>query len=245
MLDEVAAAERAEAQPLVVDQLAQDAGALPVGQDLRRDVQRVRIRMPVVGDVIRDDHRRQRPRFLHDGALLLRHRRLLRDVARHRPRRLRHAAEVLVDQLQRLRRVEVADDRHGGVFRHVVGAVEVAHVLDRRRFEIRHAADRRMLVRMHQERVVVDDFREPAVRLVLDAHPALFLDDLALAPERRVVDAQRRHAIGLEPQHQRQVVRRQRLPEDRLVLGRVGVAAAADARDERRVRLGLHVPASP
>ena len=200
MLDDVAAAERADAQPLVVDQLAQNAGALAVGQDLRRDMQRVRVRVPVVGDVVGDDHRRQRPGLLHHRALLLRRRRLLRDVARHRPRRLRHAAEVLVDHLHRLRRVEVADDRDRRVLRHVVGAVEVAHVLDRGRLEVGHAADGRMLVGMHRERVVVDDFREPAVRLVLDAHPALFLHDLPLAAERRVVHAQRRHAVGLHPQ---------------------------------------------
>ena len=56
-----------------------------------------------------------------------------------------------------------------------------------------------------------------------------------------VVHAQRRHAVGFEPQRQRQVLRRQRLPEHRLVFGGVGVAAAADAGDDRRVRLGLDV----
>ena len=61
------------------------------------------------------------------------------------------------------------------------------------------------------------------------AHPPLFLHDLALVGERVLVDAQRRHPVGLEPQHQRQVLRRHRLPEHRLVVGRVGVALAADA----------------
>ena len=37
---------------------------------------------------------------------------------------------------------------------------------------------------MHRERLVVDDLVQPAIRLVLDAHPPLFLDHLALAPER-------------------------------------------------------------
>jgi hypothetical protein len=56
-----------------------------------------------------------------------------------------------------------------------------------------------------------------------------------------LVDAQRRHAVGFQPQRQRQVLRRQRLPEHRLVFGGVGVAAPADARDDRGVRLGLDV----
>jgi len=68
------------------------------------------------------------------------------------------------------------------------------------------------------ERLVVDDFRQPAVGLALDAHSALFLHDLALALEGLVVDAQRRHAVGFHPQHERHVLRRQRLPEHRLVL---------------------------
>ena len=119
--------------------------------------------------------------------------------------------------------------------------MEVADVGDRRGFEVGHAPDRRVLVRVRRERVVVDDLRQPAVRLVLDAHPPLFLDHLALATERFVVDAQRRHPIRFEPERQRQVVGRQRLPEDGLVFGRVGVAATADAGDDRRVRIRLHV----
>jgi hypothetical protein len=78
--------------------------------------------------------------------------------------------------------------------------VEVANVGNRRRLEIGHAADRRVLVRMGRERVVVDDLRQPAIRLVLDAHPPLFLDHLAFATECFVVHAQGGHAIRFEPQ---------------------------------------------
>ena len=102
-----------------------------------------------------------------------------------------------------------------------------------------------MLVGMHRERRVVQQLRQPAVRLVLDAHPPLFLHDLALALERVFVDAQRRHAIGLEPQHQRQVLRRRGLPVDGDVFARLGVGLAADAGDERAVRLGLARSSTP
>ena len=67
--------------------------------------------------------------------------------------------------------------------------MELAHVLDGRRLEVRHRPDRRMLVWVGRERDVVDDFREPAVGLILDAHPPLFLDDLAFPAEGRIVDA--------------------------------------------------------
>ena len=77
--------------------------------------------------------------------------------------------------------------------------MELAHVGNRGGLEIDHAADRRVLVGVRRERVVEDDLGQPAVRLVLDAHAALLFHDLALAPERLVIDAQRRHAIGFEP----------------------------------------------
>jgi hypothetical protein len=45
--------------------------------------------------------------------------------------------------------VEVADDHQRRILRHVIGLVEVAHVVDRRRVQVGHAADGRVLVGMH------------------------------------------------------------------------------------------------
>ena len=53
---------------------------------------------------------------------------------------------------------------------------------------------------------------------------------------------ERRHAVGLEPEHERQVLRRHRLPVDRRVFVGEGVGLAADARDPRRMLIGPHVP---
>ena len=197
--------------------------------------------MPVVRDVVRHDDSGQRPRFLDDGAAFLRLRRFLRQVPRHGTLCLRHAREVLIHHRERLGRVEVANDDDGSVLGNVVGLVELTHVGNRRCFEIDHAADRRVLVGVGRERVVEDDLRQPAVRLVLDTHAALFLHHLALALERLVIDAQRRHAIGFEPQRERQVLRRQRLPEHGLVFGGERVAAATNAGNDRGVRFGLDV----
>ena len=178
------------ASPRVVDQLSIDARALSVGQDLRRHVQRIGVGIAVVGDVVRDDDRRKRPRLLQRDALLLGHRRLDRDVARHGILRPRNAAEVLLHHARRLIGIEIAHDGERRVGRHVVSAEERAHVLDRGRLEILHAADDRVLVGVNGERLVVNQLGQPAVRLVLDLHPALFLDDQALALKRVFVDAQ-------------------------------------------------------
>ena len=98
-----------------------------------------------------------------------------------------------------------------------------------------------VLVRMHRERLVVDDLAQPPVGLVVEAHPAFFLHDFTLRLEDILVDAQRRHAVGLEPQHERQILRRGGLPEDGGILGRVRVALSANARNRGRMSLGLHV----
>ena len=122
--------------------------------------------------------------------------------------------------------------------------MELAHVLDARGLEVGHAADDGVLVGMGRERVVVDDLGEAAVRLVLHPLPAFLLDHLTLGLERRVLDTERRHPVRLEPQRERQVLLRHGLPEDRRVLGGVGVALPTDRRDVRGVCLGLHVLAA-
>ena len=241
ILDQVGVAECSYSHLLFVHELVVDPRRLAVRQHLRRDVQRIRIRVAVVRDVVRNDHGGQRPRLAERHPFFLRLRRLLGNVARHLAFRLRHAPEVLGGELQRLGGIEVPDEHARCVRRYVVRAIEIPHVVDRRRFEIGHAADRGVFVRMNGERLVVDDFVQPAVRLVVDAHPPLFLHDVALVRERVLIDAQRGHPIGLEPEHERQILRRHRFPEDGLVVGRIGVALAPDGRNHRRVRFRLHV----
>jgi hypothetical protein len=47
----------------------------------------------------------------------------------------------------------------------------------------------------------------------------------------RLIDPQRRHPVGFEPQHERQVLRRKRLPENRRIFVRRGIALATNAGD--------------
>ncbi len=65
----------------------------------------------------------------------------------------------------------------------------------------------------------------------IQPEPALFLDDLALGVERRLIDLQERHALGFEPERQFELVGRQFLHVDGLIERRVGVAVAARAAD--------------
>jgi hypothetical protein len=190
---------------------------------------------------MRDDDRRQRPRRLQPDALLLRVRRLTWNVSRYRTLGLRHAAEVLLDELLRLSRLEIADQHQRRIRRDVVRGVEVAHIVNRGGFEVLHAADGGMLVWMCRERLVVDDLVEPSIRLVVHAHPPLFLHHFTFVDERVAVDAERRHPVGLEPQRQRQIVRRHGLPEHRFIVGGIRVRLPPDPRDERCMRFGLYV----
>ncbi len=241
MFDQVGAAEGRHRQPLLVDEAAVDARAVAVRQHLGEHVHRVGIGVAVVGDVVRDDHRRQRPRFFERDPLFDRLHRLRGDVARHLAGAGRDAPEVARDQVGGLRHVEVAGDDHRGVGGNVEGVEEGPDVVDGGRVEVGHAADDRVLVGVGREGGLVEQLVQVAERLVVHPHPAFFLDHLALVHEGLLVDAQRAEAIGLHPQHQRQVLRRHGVPVDRRVFVRVGVGASAHRRHDRGVLLGLDV----
>src|SRR5206468_13134018 len=99
-------AKGGERNLLLVDQLPVDPGALPVGEHLRRDVQRVRIRVTIERDVMRDDDGRQRPGFLEPYAPLFGLRRFFRDITRHGPVRLGYPPEIFRDEILRFLRTE-------------------------------------------------------------------------------------------------------------------------------------------
>ena len=244
IFDEQAVAGRGHRELLLVHQPAVDARALPVGQHLGRDVQRIRVGMPVVGDVMGHDDRGQGPVLgLGQGHPAFRGGgRLAGDVAGHRTLRLRHPAEVQLDVGEGLGGIEVADQDQGRVLGHVVGVEELPHVVDGGGLEILHAADDRVLVRVHRIGLVVHQLRQQAERAVLVAPAALFLDHLPLGLEGLLVDAERGHPIRLQPQDQRQILGGDRLQERGRVLGRIGVALAPHSGDEREMRVRGHVP---
>ena len=137
--------------------------------------------------------------------------------------------------------IDVADDRQDRVVRRVPGPEERDHVLDARSVEILHRADGRVVVRV----AVREDRRhellvEGAVGPVVVALALLVLDHLALVVEVLLAQRveQRRHPVGLQPQPELELVRRQRLE----VVGAVevggGVVDAAGTLDDGHV-LGL------
>ena len=123
-------------------------------------------------------------------------------------------AEILLDQLLRLRGIEVADDREARVVRRVVLAEESLHVVELRRLDVLVRADHVAVVRMALREERLDErLLGDAVRLVLDALTPLVADDVLLVRERRLVDLleQVAHAVRLEPQRELELIRRHRL----------------------------------
>ena len=151
LFNDVAAAVRGRRDALLVDERFENPRALAIREDLRRDMQRVRVRMSVIGDRIGDDDGRQRPVFGGRDPPLATKGRLLRIFAWNRALARGNPAEIFGDQLHRLGRVEVADEGERGVARHIVRAVKLAHVGHRGGVEILHAADGGVLVGMHDD----------------------------------------------------------------------------------------------
>ena len=165
-----------------------------------------------------------------------------RQVAERRDVRVRRdRPEVALGGGQDIGGLDVADDRQDRVVRRVVGPEERADVLDRGRVEVVHRSDRRVVVRvLRREEVALELLLERAVRPVVVRPALLVLDDLALVVE--VLLAERveegRHPVGLEPQGQLELVRRQRLEVVRPVEPGRAVHRPAGGLDERDV-LGL------
>jgi hypothetical protein len=133
-----------------------------------------------------------------------------------------NVAEVLLGRLPHLVDRDVAghDDRR--VVRHIKLLVERQHVIGRRRVEIVHAADHRVLVRwpVGGQRIEGND-----------AQPPLLFHHLALAIEVLRRDRESRHPIRLEPEGEFESVRRQSLEVSRSVVVRRAVVGAARRQD--------------
>ena len=159
--------------------------------------------------------------------------RRLGDVDLRRRRLRRNRLEVLAHLLERGLGVDVADDRDHGVVRRVVGLEERRDVFHRRRAQIRHRADHRVLVREVLVGQLVDDLEGAAVGLIVHAEAALLLDRVDLVVELLLRDHQRPHPVGLEEQREIELVGRQDLEVERPIL--VGRAVHAAAVHEHQI----------
>ena len=153
----------------------------------------------------------------------------LLDARRSRARR--NSAEMLLDVLQRLVGIDVADDDQRGVRRDVVAPVVSVQIVARHRLQIRQPADRRMVIGMHLERRRRHLGVEQLLGIVLaalqlrDDHGALGL------AVRGIVEAAV-HPLGLDEQHPIERVLRRRFEVGRLVDPGVAVPAAAELLDD-------------
>ena len=112
------------------------------------------------------------------------------------------AAKVFLHFLERRLRVHVADDRDDGVVGRVVHMEEVRDVLHGRGAQVGHGADHRMRIGEIRVGELGKRVADLAVRLIVDAEAALFLDGVDLVVE-VVLGDRERLAIGLEEQRGR------------------------------------------
>ena len=156
----------------------------------------------------------------------------------------RMRSEMALDHGECLVRLEVAGDGQDRVVRRVVGGEELADVLERCGREVLHRADRRVVIRV---RLGVDErlhlLVPRPVGLVVDAPAALVLDHVALVVELLLGHRrqQRRHAVGLEPQRQLELVPGERLEVVRSVEPGRGVERAAGRLHQAEVLALGHV----
>ena len=154
----------------------------------------------------------------------------------------RDGAEVLLDPSTRLLRVDVADDRQDRVVRRVVRAEERARVVQRRRVQIGHGADGRVVVRVA---LGIGQRGHPlergAVGHVVVTLPALVLDHVPLVLQGLLVERrqQRAHAVRLQPERQLQLVRGHGLEVVGALEARRPVERPASALDQLEVAVSL------
>ena len=173
------------------------------------------------------------------GSLLLLHHELLRaggilefKFRTRRFRAFRDRAEVIRDQFFRLRDVDVAGNRERRVVWDVPRFPKVAELLDLRLVNVLHRADGRPRVGRVLQREADELLEQRAVGLVVVAHRALLLHDLALRFHALLVNAVVHHALALDPERELELVAREIEVVVRLVEARARIEISACAGDE-------------
>src|SRR5215213_11657634 len=86
--------------------------------------------------------------------------------------------------------------------------MKLLYVLERCGIEIFDAADRRSFIGMFEERLLLQQVLEAAIRRRENALPVLFLYDVALRFEVRIVDIEPGKSIGFGPDQRLEIIRR-------------------------------------
>ena len=175
-----------------------------MAEDVAEHLQRRPVRVRALGDLVGDGHHAQLAAALHDHTPLPRLLRLLGVHFGEGMRRLGDPAVVLANDRQGACGIEVADHRHRGVVRPVVGVVERAEFFDRHVLNVAAPADGVVVVGMRQEGRGPQVLAQRLHRQVFAAfelvahHRHLRLP--VLLPQRQVAHAVRLH---LDQQRQR------------------------------------------
>ena len=229
---------------LVVDQPLVQPARFAAAEDRRRDIRVGVARLVDRRGDPREIDARQLDAVGDDLAPLLRDLGSDRRDRRHRRAALQRP-EVLGDERLRLRLVEVADDGEAGVVRRVVQLEEAFHIVQLRRLDVLMGADHVGVVGMvRRKQRLRDGFVRDAVRPILHALPPLVAHDVLLVRELRRVELveQIPHAVGLQPQGELELIRRQRLEVVGAVeIGRAVDVAGAGGFEELEMRVGRHV----
>ena len=231
VLRKIAGALRFQSNLLVVDQPPVDARTFTLGEDVGGEPQRVSVWSAVGGHVVAFHERRQRhiePQLQHPPRRLDR---LLGDVPRGQPRPARERRKVFPYHVLRLLRVQVAHHHHRGVVGHVIRIVEVSNILQPGIIQIVHTPDGHVPVGMHGVSGRIQVFHHRPIGRVVEPQAPFLFHHLPLVTENTLGDLEVAHPVGLEPQHHRKLRTRRGFPEDRRVLGRVGVVDAARTND--------------
>jgi hypothetical protein len=156
----------------------------------------------------------------------------------------RNRSEKIPDQTPRFARIEVAGNRKHGIVGRVVGGEELRDVFQRCGGQIFHRPDQGMMKRMRGRKYqLLQLLQHRPVGLVVDRPTPFVFDDVALRVELLLRHRRQEvaHSIRLEPQRERELVRRNGLE----VVGSLepcgSVQRSAGALNELEVLVGSDV----
>ena len=156
----------------------------------------------------------------------------------------RNRAEILMHQRARLGRIEITSDGQHCIVGRVPGREKLGHILQRGFAEVLHRPDQRVVIRMcGRKRERRKLFPPRAVWLVVHAPASLVLHHVTLRVQLllRHRRQQAPHAVGLQPQCNRELVARHRLVIIRAIQPGGSVERATSPLHQLEVLVGLDV----
>lgn len=137
---------------------------------------------------------------------------------------------IFFSQLENVRMIDITNDHHVGVVRHIPALIPVPRILHGHVFEIIHPADDRHAVRVRLKSDTAHLLEKHRLRLVVGTQPALLHNDLYFLCKLLGVEVQVTHAIRFEPHHFFQLLLRYLLKIGGVVMAGKSVVTPAGSR---------------